>query len=306
MKKIIILLLLTITGITSYSQATLAKFKYEEAEEAFQKNDYKLVYKNLDEVEKILGGANPKTLYLRISAQVKHIGSDPDIDFETIEKARSNVKTYLAKYESPDNEERYRDVYKYSQQLEKYAATQADYEANRAKITKRREELSAAADRASKAIEAGSAILAKYKWKPGIKEDEFSSAAGLYNYKWERNPYTSYSTSVTRKKGLAMSVSSYYPEGPGSYMVSSSTSIVSSYSFNLKKGKSVTEEYRKEYEAIKALYAGLGEYVAEKKNIYTISVPVSPQQPNKIAYIIVYSLGEVEKWSFLAVGFEAK
>jgi hypothetical protein len=45
------------------AQTAIAKLKFEEAEETFEKKDYTTVLTKLDEAEKILGKTNPPMLY---------------------------------------------------------------------------------------------------------------------------------------------------------------------------------------------------------------------------------------------------
>ncbi|PKP30347.1 MAG: hypothetical protein CVT99_13545 [Bacteroidetes bacterium HGW-Bacteroidetes-16] len=47
----------------SMAQTAIAKLKFEEAEETFEKKDYTTVLTKLDEAEKILGKTNPPMLY---------------------------------------------------------------------------------------------------------------------------------------------------------------------------------------------------------------------------------------------------
>lgn len=123
MKKclLFVLMLMVIAG-QLMAQATIAKLKYEEAEEAFVSNDFVTTLSKLDEAEKILGGPNPKTLYLRISSQFKLFKGEPAVDLEAMLDLRKNCNTYLAKYETVDGiEDKYKEVYKMSEYIKSFA-----------------------------------------------------------------------------------------------------------------------------------------------------------------------------------------
>lgn len=118
-------LLLLFAGILffqiSFGQSTIAKLKFEEAEEAFNNKDYTTVLAKLDEAEEILGKTNPPMLYLRILAQNNSIALHEDIDTEEIALLRNNCAFYLLNYEHIDGlEEKYREVYLVSEGLSQY------------------------------------------------------------------------------------------------------------------------------------------------------------------------------------------
>lgn len=116
MKTWLLLCLLIGFGYNATAQATIAKLKYEEAEEAFVANDFITTLSKLDETEKLLGATNPRTLYLRIMAQDKLIRAETFLDLEMILAFRKNCNTYLTKYESVSGiEEKYKEVYKASE-----------------------------------------------------------------------------------------------------------------------------------------------------------------------------------------------
>ncbi|MEI8049623.1 MAG: hypothetical protein WCI92_19785, partial [Bacteroidota bacterium] len=96
MKKQILFLLASICICFSLSaQTAIAKLKFEDAEEAFEKKDYTTVLTKLDEAEKLLGKTNPPMLYLRILSQDNIITTDPLKDFKILESVRDNCSYYL-------------------------------------------------------------------------------------------------------------------------------------------------------------------------------------------------------------------
>jgi hypothetical protein len=113
MKKIIFLTLLLFIVQIAYTQNnTVAKFKFEEAEQAFVNNDYKQTISKLDEAEVLLKATNPKILHLKISAQFKLIEQDPYNDYRIVENAKKLSANYLKEYgEISGNEDKYREIY---------------------------------------------------------------------------------------------------------------------------------------------------------------------------------------------------
>lgn len=120
--KYCLLAVLLLNASLSIAQNTIAKLKYEEAEEAFVANDYATALSKLNEAEKLLGSVNPKTLYLRISAQYKKHQSAVFVNLEEIAQLKKNCHTYLSKYESVEGiEDKYKDVYKISEACKTFA-----------------------------------------------------------------------------------------------------------------------------------------------------------------------------------------
>lgn len=97
-------------------QTTLAKLKYEEAEEAFQASDYAATLRKLDETEKLLGNSNPKILYLRIIAQAAQLKAELYVNLEQVARLRKNYTEYLTKNDGVEGiEDKYKEVYKISE-----------------------------------------------------------------------------------------------------------------------------------------------------------------------------------------------
>jgi uncharacterized protein (TIGR02145 family) len=126
MKKLLTLtFILLATTQFAFAQQAIAKIKYEEAEEAYAVKDYKTTLKKLDEVETILKSTNPKVMYLRIMAQSSDIEYNPLNDLNILVNTRKLCAKYLKDYENvPNNEDKYRDIYKKSEALNtNYPAT---------------------------------------------------------------------------------------------------------------------------------------------------------------------------------------
>ncbi len=136
MKKSFLLILFgLLLAQTGFSQDAIAKLKFEDAEEAYSKEDYSTTLSKLDDAEKILGKTNPKILYLRIVSQDKIISADPYKDYTILENTRKNCSYYLKEYEKVEGiEEKYRDVYKISEKLAQYPNTVQAFSAEKQRI----------------------------------------------------------------------------------------------------------------------------------------------------------------------------
>lgn len=101
-------LLLLVCTMPVSAQNTIAKIKYEQAEEAFANNDYRLALQKIIETEEILKSSNPKTLHLKIMSQYKLL----DQDYSVIADLKKNAREYISKYESVAAlEDKFREVY---------------------------------------------------------------------------------------------------------------------------------------------------------------------------------------------------
>jgi hypothetical protein len=116
---------------TVHAQNAIAKINYEQAEEAFDKNNYTLALAKLDQAQKILGNTNPKILYLRLMA-AKAIMATQKFDWEFLAEARTNAAFYLKNYsELAGIEEKLRQVYEFSETLEAFPKTKELWEEKR-------------------------------------------------------------------------------------------------------------------------------------------------------------------------------
>ena len=128
MKKLLFTLLIIATAQLSFAQQAIAKIKYEEAEEAFAANNYEETVAKLIEVETILKSTNPRVMYLKITAQSKIIEKNPTNDYKIIENTRKLSNNYLKNYENvPNNEDKFRDIYKIAESLKKYPENEAKF-----------------------------------------------------------------------------------------------------------------------------------------------------------------------------------
>lgn len=121
--QLFLVLCLLISQLVS-GQAMLAKLKYEEAEKAYQENNFKATLQLVDEVEKMIKGTSPKTLYLKILATQK-LGIN---DYKTLVGLREKCGYFLEKYDNVEGiEDRYRDVYEISKELNTYPNDEVEF-----------------------------------------------------------------------------------------------------------------------------------------------------------------------------------
>lgn len=107
-KKFICILFLIVLTLNMQAQNTIAKLKYEQAEEAYNTKDYALSLEKLKETEKLLGQSNPKILYLKIKVQDKLMAEDK----QYLASLKKDCAFYLKNYENIENiEEKYKEVY---------------------------------------------------------------------------------------------------------------------------------------------------------------------------------------------------
>ena len=130
MKKILSLVFIVLaTAQIAFSQQAIAKIKYEEAEEAYAANNFKTTVSKLTEAESLLKSTNPRILYLKILAQSKIIEQNVYLEeYTLLNSTRILSDKYLKEYENlPDNDDKYRDIYKVSEQLKKYPISELDF-----------------------------------------------------------------------------------------------------------------------------------------------------------------------------------
>lgn len=129
MKKIFLFTLVLITSLhLTIAQNAIAKIKYEEAEEAYASNNFELTISKLKEVEVLLKSTNPKVLYLKILAEYNIIKLNPYNDFTILDNTKKQCSHYLNAYNNlPDNEDKFRDIYKISEALKPYPSTLQEF-----------------------------------------------------------------------------------------------------------------------------------------------------------------------------------
>ena len=174
MKKSLLTLIIIATIQITFAQNTIARFKFEDAEEAFALNNYELTLSKLKEVEALLNGTNPKIIYLQILAQSKIIEKDPLNDWLLLKNTRTLSGKYLIDYENlPDNEDKYRDIYKASEALKKWPSSVDEFRESKEKRQQVHEGASSNANKLELSRNYINTLAEKYKFKKGLALSEF-------------------------------------------------------------------------------------------------------------------------------------
>lgn len=130
MKKIILLTFLIIVTVQlTFAQNSIAKLKFEEAEEAYSSDNFELTIIKLNETEKILKQTNPKILHLKILA-LNQLLTQPDFtnDPELIPELKKACEFYLKKFENLEtNDDKFKEVYKIGE-VAKQLKTDEDFD----------------------------------------------------------------------------------------------------------------------------------------------------------------------------------
>lgn len=125
--RIIYLLFTVLFAIEVSGQVAIARLKFEDAEEAFNKGDYTTTISKLEDAEKLFGKINVPILHLRIITQDKLL--QKKLDFTILSALRKNCSQFLKDYETMEGiEEKYRQVYKIQEAYAKHPNTIGEYE----------------------------------------------------------------------------------------------------------------------------------------------------------------------------------
>jgi hypothetical protein len=228
MKKAQLLITMFILALTVNAQNAVAKIKYEQAEEAFDKSDYATTLSKLDEAQKLIGTVNPKILYLRIMAQ-KGIIATHNYELSVLAEARNNAEYFIKNYEKNEGlEEKFKEVFLFSEELEKLPKTSEEF--NWLKGAPEREKAQKQAD----ALFFIDSLASLYRFKRGLTEEGF-------------RVYNKYSAELVKKKKYSKDNIAYfrkqvttdiddqylYDEGPTGMDITNG--VVSAFKYVLKK-----------------------------------------------------------------------
>lgn len=182
MKKIITTLLLFVSIFAFAQGGALADLKFEEAETAFAKNDYKTTIAKLDEFDKLFGSVTAKSLYLRIVSQDKLFVPNKLYENKTqidlLVSLRKNTSSYLKAMESEGLDDKFREVYDINEKLKQYPKDKAEWK------EKMEREKRIAAEKIKIAEEKKQARLAKIKEYDEKKDQYYREIAAKIDA-WE-------------------------------------------------------------------------------------------------------------------------
>ena len=138
MNKLIFVLFVFFKTIVFAQSGALADLKFEEAEIAFNNQEYDTTIKKLDEFDKLLGSIKDKSLYLRIISQDKLFEPsklyENESQFNLQTSLRKNASAYLKAMESNGLDDRYREVYAINEKIGQYPKDKVQWKINKDKI----------------------------------------------------------------------------------------------------------------------------------------------------------------------------
>lgn len=143
MKIYLVMLFLLVTGGAN-GQTAIAKLKFEDAQENYQKADYANALNKLNEAEKLFGESNVPILHLRVLLEDKLF--DRQASYERGKATLQYANDFLAKYSNEEGiEQQIREVYKIQQKYLSISETETMYKTylskiNDEKLAKEREE----------------------------------------------------------------------------------------------------------------------------------------------------------------------
>lgn len=128
-KKLLAAFLGVVLCLASHAQNEVkAKIEFEEAEKAYNSNDFVASLNRLNEAEKLIGKPSSTILYLKILSQNQIINAKPYDDFLIVENIRKNCDAYMKLTEKKTGlYEKYKEVYQIKQDLEKYPKSLVDF-----------------------------------------------------------------------------------------------------------------------------------------------------------------------------------
>lgn len=305
-KQLFIFSLILLFAFSGRAQNTIAKIKYEEAEEAFDKENYALALEKIEETEKLLKNVNPKTLYLKIMAKY-HLMKD---DYAIIKSLKTDCKYYLDEYESNEGvQDKYREVYKISRELTVIGDSDEAIKKNNEKVSAEKIKK----EKIKNLIFYANELCKKFQFKPGldrnafIQQNEFLRKVYLTRYYDNGNFFGFPTVSYTPEHSSLAWKYLYETECPG--IITNSDDEVINYSINYVYGKNKTDAHWAEYVAIKkGLYDQFEEkYIKEIKRTNTesisIKVPRSEQDDTIVLYINFSYVIFDKKYSKIIISF---
>ena len=215
---LLITMLFVISGTAANAQSSLAKFKYEDAEKAYNNKNYVQCVKLLDETQKMLGKGAPNISYLRIMARSHMIAGK----FEDIQKWKDEIDYYLKHYDIPGLEDKLRDVYDLKQRIDAgqvYPKTEAEFARQWGAHFAFRSKWKSACNWYLKAAKLGDTVSQKelghcYFYGRGVEQSYadalqwYLTASSKTTLGWEAERNVAYSYQMTRKN-LAMAIKWY-------------------------------------------------------------------------------------------------
>jgi hypothetical protein len=304
-KQLFIFSLLLLFAFSGRAQNTIAKIKYEEAEEAFDKENFALALEKIEETEKLLKNVNPKTLYLKIMAKY-HLMKD---DYAIIKSLKTDCKYYLDEYESNEGvQDKYREVYKISRELTVIGDSDEAIKKNNEKVSAEKIKK----EKIKNLIFYANELCKKFQFKPGldsnkfIEQNESIRKVNLEGHEIKDANGVQIFSYYEKHSSLAWKYL-YETEFPG--IITNADDVVINYSINYVYGKNKTDAHWAEFVAIKkGLYDQFEEkYIKDIKGSYyeniSIEVPRSEKDDTIVLYINFSYCEQDKKYSRINISF---
>lgn len=303
MRKAVITIIATLIWVNFYSQDNLARLKYEEAEEAFEKGNYAISFQKINETEAILKGSNPKTLYLKIVSQYNLFKED----YAYIKGLKKDCNLYLTKYGNRDDiVDKYKEIYGISEEIKPFSDSPETIELEKKKEVEKNKAIAENEVRINSSIKYAENLSLKYYFKPGLSKNDFNSQNTFLvnlplkkydNGNFFKIPSISYTPD---KKPNACGVDGFITDNNG---------IVIEYSYTIECGKKMQDQHLNSYNLIrKEIYNNFEkQFITESKGKYggvrlIVAVPKSSKDYS-IAYYITYAFNVFEKESAISIRF---
>jgi hypothetical protein len=303
MKTFIITALLSISvSCNLFAQETIARFKYEEAEEALASGNYLLSLEKITEVETILKGTNQKTLFLKINIQHQLFKED----YTVIKELKSNCNEYLIAYENnQDILDKYRIVYKINEEIKKFSDSPEVIEMERQKkIAAKKYEIEITAKR-NKLIQFGNDWASKFNYEKGITFSKLKKSVNLPLLKSYYNNLglqeTSHSEAIPNLSKAGVISYSYIGDTIMTYSIRYNTNL--DWEFVLSSLDSIRTFVSENFEPKYFKFTERNIYDGHSESMI-VAIPDSNDTNNsKIGYYITFTASKYGRKSMNNIGF---
>ncbi len=304
-KHLFIFSVLFFLATSSKAQNTIAKIKYEEAEEAFDKENYALALDKIEETEQLLKNVNPKTLYLKIMAKYKLLKDD----YAIIKSLKADCIFYIDKYETLEAvQDKFREIYQISREIKNFPDSDEaiKQKIEEAKVKQRNKE------KRKNLIFYANELCKKFQFKPGLDRNKFieqnENIRKVNIESFDNKDFYGFQTFSYFEKHSSLAWKYLYEtEFPG--ITTNADDEVISYSINYVYGKNKTDAHWAEYVAIKkGLYDQFDEKYIKEMKAYNyegilIKVPRSEKDDTIVLYINFLYSEQDKKYSKISISF---
>ncbi len=287
--KLLLILSLMIfsTNIFAQNNDMKARMEFEDAETAYQNQDYSKTVTHLENAEKLLGKPTGKTRYLLILALNKNLAQD--YQYQDLEKLKKLSKHYLDNYTT--DTEKYREIYDLSNSLNR------DYPKNLEEfniVLQKREEQKKIIQKKEEINKANANFVQKIRtFKPslggvslGMNYNEFPSNLKSGSYK--KYHYSNYDevSSGDYKSNNEIYFVRLNKNEEGAFQI-----IFNTVSTKRKNKEETLAQFEKMYESLVNAVGKENVYRGEDKNDYWKFIVIQTPKQKGYQYKITYREG---------------